>query len=247
MSTGPELADTLTSIESIRTYLAGAVGAASQARSGSPVRLTFIGGEFRKSVGAPFEEHVNRLADRGLVSLPRSRRKLAPFVETHCRDLLSLQEEAGGIHFVSPAVAPPPGEQQHTSSAVAPLRFNRAVWAAFIRPLEGRRRFLNLDKIGFTDAADPPPGGDWREIEPRFVLGLPAHAPIDGDKLQAHIVEWAAQAGVPLSVLLLEQKASVRKRTRLDQLLDVVDLLPQSIAASWVIPVSVLTYLRDRD
>lgn len=249
MNTGPELADTLTSIESIRTYLAGAIGAASQARSGAPVRLTFIGGEFRKAVGAPFEEHLNRLADEKLVSLPRSSRKLATFVKVHCSDLIALDEDAGGIHFVSPAAAEQHGRQPlpEPVQTTASLRFNRAVWAAFIRPLEGRRRFLNLDKIGFTDAAEPPPGEGWREIEARFVLGLPARAPVDGIRLQRNIEDWATHAGVPVSTLVLEQKTPTRKRTRLDHLLELIDLLPTSVAATWSIPASVLIHLNDRD
>jgi hypothetical protein len=155
-----ELSESLSSIESIKIYLAGLVGAASDSRRGEPVRLTYVGGEFAKNVGVPFEKHVTALADCERIAVPKARRKLTPFVQSYCEDIFTVTESPPGVYFVAP-VTPKEGGADRSMAARAPstLRFHRAIWAAFIQPLDGKRRFLNLDRIGFTDASEAPREG----------------------------------------------------------------------------------------
>ncbi|RYY28420.1 MAG: hypothetical protein EOP62_04295 [Sphingomonadales bacterium] len=249
--TSPEsdLAEHLCSIDSIKIYLAGLVDAAFDDRKGAPVRLTFVGGEFAKRVGVPFERHLNALADCEQIALPRARRRLAPFVETYCQDILAITEKPAGVYFVAPFGAD--GTDLVAVSDRALLRFHRAVWAAFIRPLDGKRRFLNLDRVGFTDAAEPPALGNWLEITGNYVLGAPSDAQVDGIEVQNRIEQWASDNGASVSKLIMAPKperAAARPRSasgQLEQLLAIVDALPPAVAAGWSIPVAVLKHLRD--
>lgn len=240
-----EIADNLLSIEGIKAFLAGLITAASDNRNGEPVRLTYVGGEFAKAVGMPFEKHVAAIADLGQVVVPRTQRKLAPFVQAYCKDILALTE-ISGVYFVSPHGLVGDHSVRSTASRVpATLRFHRAVWTAFIRPLDGRRRFLNLDKIGFTDTADSPVEGNWHEINERFILGLTPNAPVDGVELQTRIEQWANEAGISLSQLIMGPKPPREVSRKIDQLFEIIDSLPAPLAASWLIPAALLKHLRD--
>ncbi|GLI99658.1 hypothetical protein CA262_20925 [Sphingobium sp. GW456-12-10-14-TSB1] len=249
--TSPEsdLAEQLSSIDSIKIYLTGLVDAAFDDRKGAPVRLTFVGGEFAKRVGVPFERHLNALADCEKVVLPKTRRRLATFVEAYCQDTFVITEDPAGVYFVAPLGAG--GSDTNVVSDVAPLRFHRAVWAAFIRPLDGKRRFLNLEKVGFTDATEMPALGKWLEIAENYVLGAPSDAPVDGIEVQRRVEQWASDVGAPVSKLIMAAKpvrAVAHPRGgsgQLEQLLAIVDILPPAVAAGWSIPVAVLKHLRD--
>lgn len=240
-----ELSQTLSTIESIKIYLTGLVASAFDAAHEKPVRLTYIGGEFAKSVHMPFEKYVTTLAEREQITVPIMRRKLAPFVANYCNDVLRLTRDDGGVYFVSPLASNEVDKSQvSVVQTPAQLRFHRAVWAAFIRPLEGRR-FLNLDKIGFTDSATEPQDGDWREIESRFILGLAPNAPVDGTLLQKRIEEWALHAEIPISRLAVEAKFPNEQSRSLEQLFAIIDSLPTPLAATWSIPAAVLKHLRN--
>ena len=249
--TSPEsdLAEHLSSIDSIKIYLTGLVDAAFDDRKGAPVRLTFVGGEFARRVGVPFERHLNALADCEKIALPKARRRLAHFVEAYCKDIFAITEKPAGVYFVAPFGAD--GSDPIVVSAPAQLRFHRAVWAAFIRPLDGKRRFLNLDKVGFTDAAEMPSLGNWLEIAENYVLGAPSDAPVDGIEVQRRVEQWANDSGAPVSKLIIAPKperAAAHPRGgsgQLEQFLAIVDALPPAVAASWSIPVTVLKHLRD--
>ncbi|MFC3442909.1 hypothetical protein ACFOKF_17180 [Sphingobium rhizovicinum] len=246
IQTATEFTDNLSTIDNIKSYLAGLVAAAFDNRGGEPVRLTYVGGEFAKNIGSPFEKHVTALADSGQISVPKTRRKLAPFVEAYCGDIFRSTQDAAGVYFVSPISAGEPNKPHVPNvQAQAVLRFHRAVWAAFIRPIEGTRRFLNLDNIGFTDAADPPKGGSWHEIDARFVLGLAPNAPVDGVLLQSRIEEWANHSDISISRLVIEAKPSRAQSRHLEQLFTIIDSLPPALAATWSIPAAVLKHLRD--
>ncbi|TFW13998.1 hypothetical protein EGY25_01960 [Brevundimonas intermedia] len=240
-----EFLATLCSIEAINAFLVGVVRTASDARAGEPVILTFVGGEFVRSSGTTFDRHLTTLVDQGLLSIPKSRRKLAPFIEYYSTDFLSLSANPPGNYFVVPkqTVGPDAG-QPLRHAEVTTLRFHRAVWAAFIRPLDGKRRFLNLDQIGFTDADAPPSSGSWKEINPDFVLGVSADTTIDDADLQHRIEAWASKEGVQVSKLLRTSAPTRTSSDRLTQLLDLIDLLPPEIAMDWSIPASVLKHLR---
>jgi len=241
-----KLSATLSSIDSIKSYLAGLVSAAFDGRGGVPVRLTYVGGEFAKAVGVTFEKHLMALAESDQVAVPHPRRKLAPFVGAYCKDIFAVTEGPPGVYFVSPlASAEGAAVGVPTPHASATLRFRRAVWAAFIRPLEGERRFLNLDKIGFSNAAEMPTEGSWREIEERFILGLAPNSPVDGVSLQSRIEEWARHAEIPISRLVVDAKPPRVPSRHLEQLLEIIDALPAPIAAEWSIPAAVLKHLRD--
>jgi hypothetical protein len=241
-----KLSETLSSIDSIKSYLAGLVSAAFDGRGGQPVRLTYVGGEFAKATGVTFEKHLMALAESDQIAVPHPKRKLAPFVRAYCKDIFAVTEDPPGVYFVSPlASAEGAAVRVPTPHAAATLRFHRAVWAAFIRPLEGKRRFLNLDNIGFSDAAEIPTEGSWREIEERFILGVAPNSPVDGVELQSRIEEWASHAEIPFSRLVVDAKPSGGPSRHLEQLLDIIDALPSPIAAEWSIPAAVLKHLRN--
>lgn len=241
-----ELSASLSSVESLKIYLAGLVGAASDNRNGDPVRLTYVGGEFAKNVGVPFEKHVTALADGGRIAIPKARRKLAPFVQAYCDDIFTIIEDLPGVFFIARAGTGEVGAHRASGSHTqATLRFHRAAWTAFIRPLEGKRRFLNLDRIGFTDSTEAPSDGNWREINQRFILGLAPGAPVDGLKLQKLIEEWAQETQVPISRLVIGAKPPRGPSRHLELLFEIIDALPAPLAASWAIPAAVLKHLRD--
>jgi hypothetical protein len=249
MSHESDLSEQLCSIDSIKIYLTGLVDAAFDDRKGAPVRLTFVGGEFAKRVGVPFERHLNALADCEKIILPKARRRLATFVEAYCQDIFIITEDPAGVYFVAPLGAG--GSDTSAVSDRAPLRFHRAVWAAFIRPLDGKRRFLNLDKVGFTDAAEMPTLGNWLEITGNYVLGAPSDAPVDGIEVQRRVEQWASDVGAQVSKLIMSAKPERTaahppgRSGHLEQLLAIVDDLPPAVAAGWSIPVAVLKHLRD--
>lgn len=241
-----ELSVFLSSTESIKIYLAGLVSVASDNRDGEPVRLTYVGGEFAKNVGVPFEKHVTALADSDQIAVPKTRRKLAPFVQGYCEDILALTENPSGVYFISLLSAHGSGASRSAATSVpATLRFHRAVWAAFIRPLDGKRRFLNLDRIGFTDAGEAPADGNWREIEERFILGLAPGVPVEGIELQERIERWTQEAQIPISRLVISAKPPREISRNLDQLFEIIDALPAPLISSWSIPAAVLKHLRD--
>jgi hypothetical protein len=239
------------SVESLKAYLAGVVRTATDSRNGEPVILTFVGGEFMKTTGTTFEKHLTALADHGQVTIPKRRRKLAQFIEAYCEDMLVTTKSAAGTYHVSPIDPEADAGEITVVEALVPsaFRFQRAVWAAFIRPLDGKRRFLNLDQIGFTDALEAPGGGNWKEIPEQFILGADADARINGEELGARIEEWARGADVPVSKLVMSpppMKAAANSPTGpLVELLKIIDALPDDVAAQWSIPVSVLKHLRN--
>jgi hypothetical protein len=234
----------LASLESIKAYLAGVIVAAAHER-GSKVQLTYVGGEFAKVAGATFEKHLNILATEGLISLPVSKRKMAPFIESFCKDLITLEKLPSGSFVVFPAdseaaqLAPP-----DESARRATLTFKRPVWAAFIRPLGAAKRFLNLENIGFTDADACPGEGTWKEIGAEYILGAETDAPIDGVDMQSRIERWAQEAGVSISTLVVARVKAPGPGRRLDALLEIIDTLPPALAISWTIPAAVLKHLR---
>ena len=244
--------ENLTTVENIKAFLAGLVVSAFEARGNAPVRLTYVGGEFAKIVGVTFEKQLNSLADSGQLSLPRSRRKLAQFVVAYCSDIFDITENPAGVYFVAPKGYGEGASPEPTGSSQASLRFHRAVWAAFIRPIDDKRRFLNLDQIGFTDAFEKPALGNWREIPKAAVLGAARGAKVDGAELQARIEQWAADSDVPISRLVIASKPlrqggyAGEGVGQLGKLLDLIDALPVQVAAQWSIPATVLKHLRDK-
>lgn len=232
------------SLESIKARLVSLVEAASKSGREGPVRLTYVGGEFAKETGVAFEKRLAMLAENGQVVVPKAKRKLAPFVHAYCSDVLELTRDPTGIFTISLRAAPdaiPTGPAPPAPT----FRFHRAVWAAFIRPIEGGKRFLNMDEIGFTNAATRPSAGNWCEIEARFVLGAASGAAVDGTALQKNIEEWARANDVDISRLVVQAPERRPRYGRLDQLLDIVDALPEAVAAGWAIPANVLRHLRD--
>ncbi len=231
----------LASIDSIKAYLAGVVTAAAGNR-GPKVQLTYVGGEFRKLTGVPFERHLNDLAEQETFSVPKDKRKLAGFVQSYCRDLIGMERSDAGTWLVFPVGHAGTTEAEAPATGTAMLRFKPAVWAAFIRPIAAAHRYLNLDPIGFTDVDDAPASGNWKEIAQDFVLGLPADAAVDGARVQSLIEAWAAASSVPISSLIVTAKTP-DPAPALRKLLDLIDLLPLELAASWSIPAAVLKHL----
>lgn len=234
--------DALSSLDSLKAYLAGVVTVAANSR-GPKVELTYVGGEFRRLAGMTFERHLTVLAEEKVLSVPKPKRKLADFIEAYCSELISRERSEAGTWLVYPAQHG--GTDAHAPSTKvggpAALRFKPAVWAAFIRPLKSGHRYLNLEQIGFTDNDGAPTGGLWKEIDPAHILGAEQNEPVDGTAVQSQIEAWANAAGVPLSTLLV---STAKEPARpLKQLLELIDMLPPEVSATWSIPALVLKHL----
>lgn len=240
----------LASIDALKSYLVGVVNAAAHSDRGPKVLLSYVGGEFNKLVGTPFEKHVTDLAEKKLIDVSPSKRKMISFIEAYCSDLIDFERMPGNHYIVFPRAstekAAPIGGVVPNGIAKAPaiLKFKRAVWAAFIRPLGEGRRFLNLGQIGFTDAATMPSEGQWKEIDKAYILGLQHDDPVDAEKLQALIEAWAAHAQVPISKLIITPASPSIEGRHLKALYEVIDALPAPLAEQWLIPAAVIKYLR---
>lgn len=231
----------LSSIDSIKAYLAGVVTTAANSR-GPKVELTYVGGEFRRLAGIPFERHLTILAEEDVLSVPKPKRKLADFIAAYCNDLIARERSPAGTWLVFPSQhGGAGGTHPPQASPAAMLRFKPAVWAAFIRPLSSGHRYLNLEHIGFTDNDGTPGEGLWREIDRSYILGAGKDEPIDGAAVQARIEAWAGAAAVPLSTIMVSTAKDAARP--LKQLLDLIDALPPEIAATWSIPAGVLKHL----
>lgn len=217
------------------------VTAAAKSR-GPKVELTYVGGEFRRLAGMPFERHLTILAEEDVLTIPKSHRKLADFIEAYCHEFIARERSSAGTWLVFPtehkgaadAHVPSPGP-------TAMLRFKPAVWAAFVRPLNAGHRYLNLEQIGFTDNDGAPTSGLWKEIGREYILGVEQDAPVDGPAVQDRIEAWAGASAVPLSALTISTTKGVDRP--LKQLLDLIDMLPPEVAANWSIPAAVLKHL----
>jgi len=245
-----ETAAPLASIDALKSYLVDVVNAAAHSDRGPKVLLSYVGGEFNKLVGTPFEKHVTDLAEKKLIDLSPSKRKMISFIEAYCADLIEFERMPGNHYIVFPrAGAQKPASDGDAASdgltkAPSVLKFKRAVWAAFIRPLGEGRRFLNLGQIGFTDAATMPGEGQWKEIDRAFILGLQHDDPVDAGKVQASIEAWAAQAQVPISKLVIASASPSAEGRHLKALYEIIEALPAPLAEQWPIPAAVIKYLR---
>lgn len=236
-----DLHASLSSIDSLKAYLADVVATAVKNR-GPKVELTYVGGEFRKITGLTFEHYLNGLAEQEVLVIPKAKRKLAEFIESYCGDLIGRQRSTAGTWLVYPAGLTTSAEAAMSQAGPpAVMRFKPAVWAAFLRPVAAGHRFLNLEQIGFTDVDQAPAVGQWKEIDGRYILGVKPDEPVDGGKVQSHIEAWAREATVPLPLLMVSPAKDVARP--LQQLLDLIDILPPDVAQSWSIPAAVLKHL----
>ncbi|HEX7852517.1 MAG TPA: hypothetical protein VF503_02370 [Sphingobium sp.] len=250
-STITETAATLSSIEALRSYLVGVVSTAAHSERGPRVLLSYVGGEFNKAVGTTFDKHLTALAEKKLVDVSPPKRKMINFIQAYCDDLIGYERMAGNHYVVFPHSSNgQSGTGAHTPSesvSLTPsiLKFKRAVWAAFIRPLSEGRRFLNLDQIGFTDATSVPSGANWKEIDKAFILGLQPNDPVDAVKLQSTIEAWATQAQVSLTKLITPSPSHPSFGRHIKALFDIIDTLPAPLAEQWSIPAAVIKHLRN--
>jgi hypothetical protein len=244
-----ETAATLSSIEALRSYLVGVINAAAHSERGPKILLSYVGGEFNKAVGRTFEKHLTDLAERNLIDISPPKRKMISFIHSYCDELIDTERQPGNHYVVFPKGSNLVGEAVrveaiNVESAPSPLKFKRAVWAAFIRPISDNRRFLNLDQIGFTDSSTPPLNGQWVEIEKEFVLGLGTDEPVDANKLQGLIEAWASKTGTSISRLVVVPASTPTIGGHLKALFDIIDVLPPVLAAQWEIPAAVIKHLR---
>jgi hypothetical protein len=241
--------ENVATLDAIKAYLVGLITAAAPDH-GSKVQLTYLGGAFSKEAGTTFEKHLNALAQAGVISMPISKRKMAPFLETFCADRVVVEKLPTGAFVVYPKgdtknASDGDEIEAHVIGRPAALKFKRPVWAAFIRPLTHGKRFLNLEQIGFTDADEMPAGGNWKEIPAEFILGAAPDAAIDGSELQSRIEKWAITSETALSSLVVTPPVTTPTSRPLTTLLDLIDSLPPQVAATWSIPAAVLKHLRN--
>jgi hypothetical protein len=227
------------------------ISGAAHSDRGPKILLSYVGGEFNKAVGTTFEKHLSDLAERKLVDVSPPKRKMISFIHAYCDELIDTERSPGNHYFVFPkgtgqeAGSPLEGARSdEVQSSPTLLKFKKAVWTAFIRPLSDGRRFLNLEHIGFTDSSSLPNDGQWVEIEKEFILGLQANEAVDAPKLQGLIEAWSCKMGIPISRLVVSPLSAPTVGRHLKALYDIIDTLPPSLAAQWEIPASVIKHLR---
>lgn len=234
-------------IEQIRALLRSTVQEALQTRPDG-AHLTFVGGLFGKQVGAPFEQYVNYIVLQEKTNIPPAKRKMLPFLKEYCDDLFELSRLPEGSVIIrerSPAAVEDLTNQE--SDDVHKLVFQKSIWLAFVRPLPlDRRRFLNIgDRLGYTDfdlTTTAPEG--WKELERKYILGIPYGSIIDGQAVREAIARWANDNEVQLAKLTVKDFEPPVHRPSLTELARIVDALPPELASRWLIPAEVLRHLR---
>jgi hypothetical protein len=242
----PDLIE-LASIEDIISEIVNIIRVSQASRPG-PVQMTYVGGQFGKIVGVPFEQYVNYIALSKRVDIPRQHRKMVPFIKAYSGGRLIVEELPSGTFTIDEAeAAAPPGESNEAPLAAdRQIRFKKGVWLAFIRPLEaGKRRYLNLnDRAGFTDVPGAASDPAWKEVERSYILGIPQDQLIDPPQVVAQITAWAQQKDIPLGDLHERAIAPRLKSASLADLARIIDCLPSDVTAQWFIPADVIRHLR---
>jgi hypothetical protein len=208
------------------------------------VLLTYVGTEWVKRKNAPFEQYLTILAIQQKLNAPPAARKMVPFIQSYCSDLFELSKTQSGIEVLRLK------DSDQSDNAVRATtfsnhKFKKAVWAAFLRPLpEGYKRFLSIDTLGFTDVKRKPGGGVWVEIPRDLITETPMDQPIDGPLVQARVTEWIERNNLDVEVLLDLTPAGDFGRPTLGDLIRIIDALPETVSARWMIPADVLRNLR---
>jgi hypothetical protein len=238
-------------IEQIRSLLVEIVKQGLLVRPDG-VHLTYVGSQFGRRAGAPFEQYVTFVALQEKANIPPARRKMVPFIKEYCADLFDITEQPNGSVIIrerkaaeAPAEKDPQGA---TPFRIHNLTFKKSIWLAFIRPLKnGYRRFLNIsERAGFTDIslAEVPPD-DWKPVDQKFILGIPLNSPIDGQAVREMLGQWADESHIELEQLT-EAEAGRENllRPTLADLSRIVEALPSELATRWLIPAEILRHLR---
>lgn len=234
-------------IADIKAKIVEIIGNSQVTRPG-PVLMTYVGSQFVREKGVPFDQFLNFVALQNNLNLPLKNRKMVPFVRAYCGDRVIIGEDQDGTLTADllPDSEPRNEEVEAAGSEHAGDRFKKGVWLAFIRPLEpGKRRYLNLnDRAGFTDMAGEASDPAWKEVDRRSVLGIPQSSPVDPQAVIAKIVAWAKETNVPLADLREPKTVSRAKYATLADLVRIVEALPSEVAAKWKIPADVILHLR---
>ena len=228
-------------LEDVRSTLVDIVASGGHARPG-PVHMTYVGSEFARRKKVAFESYLNVLAVQNQIAVPISARKMIPFIESYCADLFDLKREPVGSETI---VLKPQDGDATVGIVVHPNhKYQKAIWAAFIRPLpDDYRRFINMDTRGFSDVKRKPLGGVWVEIPRALLTPTPIDQPVPGPLVQARISEWATANGLNIESLVDQAPSASFNRPKMNDLLQIIASLPPELAARWTIPSDVLLYL----
>lgn len=234
-------------VDKIRVALQDAVREALKTRPDG-AHLTYVGGVFGRQVGAPFEQYVNFLVLQEKANIPSSMRKMLPFIREYCSDLFELIEQAGGTYLIRERGKEPLDVSQLSIDESLRVTFKKSIWLAFVRPLpEGQRRYLNLgDHPGFTDLTpEAVASPEWKEIDRKFIVGVPLGSRIDAHLVREAITRWARESDIEISQLTLSELDATLSRPRLSDLARIVAALPPELASRWMIPAEILRYLKN--
>jgi hypothetical protein len=79
---------------------------------------------------------------------------------------------------------------------------------------------------------------------PNEILGAAADEEVDSRAVHRAINAWLVRTGVNADVVTVKQRPQ-RALPRLEQLIALIESLPPEVAATWQIPATVLTSLKD--
>lgn len=229
----------------VRATLLEIVSNGMQTRPG-PVYLTYVGSEFARKKNAAFEQYMNVLSVQNKITIPISSRKMIPFIENYCSDIFSVKRDSASAETISLMISGEAEAALGDGASSSNHKFQKSVWAAFIRPLpDGFRRFLNIDTHGFSDYKRKPSSGIWLEISRDLITPTPIDQPVPGPLVQARIGEWAAANGLDVESLVDQapQASFTRSRLGLPDLLAIIGELPPELASRWKIPADILLFL----
>lgn len=233
------------SLESARSVLLSIIRD-KQGEYPKGVRSTQVGAEFSKRTGVPFEPYINAAVLVEGIDVPSTHRKMRPFIERYCKDIIEYVPDTSGNGFVRELKADSGTAGGPVPGSDAPIpRYRKSVWLAFVRPLPpGLKRYINLgDRAGFTDiAAKDTPEQGWLEVEREFIAAIPPDKPIDATLVQAGLSAWMTRHNVEVAKLLEPDLVSGRKASVAD-LIRIIDALPDPIASEWKIPAVVIKHL----
>ncbi len=217
-----------------------------QVRRQGPVHMTYVGGQFTKRAGLPFEQYMNYVALSHRIDVPREFRKLVPFIKKYAKSNLIVNDLGDGIFTIDEVLPSTPDVNLPSSVDDKHPRYKKGVWLAFIRPLEhNKRRYLNLsDRAGFTDILGDPSDDSWKEVGKDHILAIPQDQPVDPKAVIDKITSWALEIGIPLDSLHESEITTRFRKPTLSDLAKIIDSLPNEVTEKWHIPADVIKHLQ---
>lgn len=238
--------------------------------------LQELGARFSRKFNHTFQDYLDFIAVASKIRIPRPLRKLEPFIRTYCSDIYlddtdrvqivalpKVHPQSTGIAAALKQIATvltPSGKEEEPKQLPAAdaglakaqvARFARPFWVAFIRPVtDGKIRYVsNAPKVAFKDFPEgtPSPGGEWTQIETKYIVGAPEGEFIDPAVISEKIDAWAKDHTVDLASYLDKGTGQRKDRERNlesgEKLGSFLNSLPPELARRIRIPGDVIMHI----